>query len=71
MESIDTGSLTILPSEGGISFVVPAVVDAFQIYLTALDVIGQSSLENMLDFNVPDGAAFHGEKIIFLINPAH
>ncbi len=39
-------------------------------YLTSIDVISQSSLENLLECNVPDGAAFHSDKVIFLINPA-
>lgn len=46
------------------------MVNAFHIDFAAIDVRGQSSLQNMLDFNILNGATLHSEKIIFLINPA-
>ena len=46
------------------------MVDAFHIDFTAIDVIGQSSLQDMLDFDILNGAALHSEMIIFLFNLA-
>lgn len=56
--------------EDPVTFVVVAMVDAFHIDFTAIDVIGQSSLEDMLDFNILDGTTLHREKKIFFTHPA-
>ena len=46
------------------------MVDAFHIDFTAVDVIGQGSFQDMLDFDILNGATLHSEKIIFLIHLA-
>ena len=52
------------------SFVIVAVVDAFPIDFTAIDIIGQGGLEDMLDFDILNGATLHSKKIIFFIHLA-
>jgi len=46
------------------------MVDVLHIDFSATYVIGPSSLENMLDFNILNGARLHSEMIIFLITSA-
>ena len=43
--------------EGGITFIIIAVVNAFHIDFAAVDFIGECRFENMLDFNIANWAA--------------
>ena len=46
------------------------MINALHIDFTAIDVIGQGSLENMLDLNIPNGAALHSKQIVLLVHLA-
>ena len=46
------------------------MVDAFHIDLAAIDLVGQSRLQQHLDLHVLDGAALHGQQVVLLIDTA-
>ena len=46
------------------------MVNALHKHFPAVYLIGQSRAENMLDLNIPDGAALHGKQIVLLIDLA-
>ena len=50
--------------KGCIPLIIVAMVNAFHVNFTATYVIGQCSLQDMLDLNILNGTTLHSEEIM-------
>ena len=53
-----------------VSFVVITDVNPFHVNLPVVNLIRQSLSEEVLDLNIPNGAAFHSQKVILFVHQA-